>query len=74
VDERGMVLDYRALAPFREIVDGLDHQHLNDILSVEPTAENIARLLFMEAADLWGDLVSAVRVSETPKTWAEYAR
>ena len=74
LDGQGMVLDYGALSPFREVVNGLDHQHLNDVLSIEPTAENIARWLFEQAAELWGSLVLAVRVSETGKTWAEYAR
>ena len=68
-----MVLDYGELRAFKQIVDGLDHMHLNDVLLCEPTAENIARWLFDKAVALWPEVV-AVRVSETPKTWAEYAR
>jgi len=74
LDSQGMVLDYGELAPFKEVVGELDHQHLNDVLACEPTAENIARWLFDRAVELWPGLVVAVRVSETSKTWAEYAR
>jgi len=74
LDDKGMVLDYGKLAPFKEVVNGLDHRHLNDVLPVEPTAENIAHWLYSQAIELWPNLVFAIRVSETGKTWAEYAR
>jgi 6-pyruvoyltetrahydropterin/6-carboxytetrahydropterin synthase len=35
------------------------------------SAENLARFLYEFARGLWPE-VAAVRVSETPKTWAEY--
>jgi len=68
----GMVVDYGDLSDFKLWIDSmLDHRHLNDCLEDEPTAENMARALY-EVAKVHHPEVSAVRVSETPKTWAEY--
>jgi 6-pyruvoyltetrahydropterin/6-carboxytetrahydropterin synthase len=74
----GMVLDYLAMAPFKAYVDKLDHHDLNELLpGIEPTAENLASYLFVCALKLWpvegptAVRVVAVKVSETPKTWAE---
>jgi len=81
VDKVGFVVDYGALKPFGEYIDQyLDHRHLNDQLSVNPTAEHLAktltwqlRLVLKEALDgYWHPLEIGVWVSETPKTWAIY--
>ncbi len=72
LDESGFVRDYRDLAPFKTFIDEkLDHRHLNDIMDGPTSAENLARFLYEFAHGLWPE-VTAVRVSETPKTWAEY--
>jgi len=72
VDAGGFVVDYRALAPFKEYLDArFDHRHLNDVLDGNPTAENLARHFFEWARARWPE-VCAVRVSETERTWAEY--
>lgn len=72
LDATYFVVDYGDLSPFRDIIDReLDHRHLNDVLPCPTTAECIARYLFERAQAFWPQ-VSAVRVSETPKTWAEY--
>lgn len=71
--EVGFVLDYRELSPFKQIIDDeLDHRHLNDILPGITSAECLAQWLYKRAEPLWPHLLYAVRVSETPKTWAEY--
>ena len=68
----GFVRDYGELAPFKTFIDDkLDHRHLNDVVPGVTSAENIARWLYEFAHGLWPE-VAAVRVSETPKTWAEY--
>lgn len=75
LDSIGFVVDYGALAPFKEFVDAmLDHRHLNDVVDRNPTAENLARWLHFIASTTmpFGDKIAAVRVAETPKTWAEY--
>ncbi len=69
----GFVRDYRELSPLKTYIDErLDHRHLNDVLGDDGvTAEQIARLLFQWCKARWPETI-AVRVSETPKTWAEY--
>lgn len=71
LDEVGFVVDYGDLDPLKNFIDEtLDHRHLNDVLT-PTTAEAIARFLYKKAKSLWPQ-TTAVRVSETPKTWAEY--
>lgn len=77
LDERGFVVDYHDFGPLKEFIDAeLDHRHLNDVLPGQPSAERIAWWLFEWAKAHLGDEVAphlvAVRVSETPSTWAEY--
>jgi 6-pyruvoyltetrahydropterin/6-carboxytetrahydropterin synthase len=70
----GFVRDYGELDPLKRFVDErLDHRHLEDVLpeGMVTSAENIARYLYDFATVRWPE-VAAVRVSETPKTWAEY--
>lgn len=73
LDDRGFCgVDYRELDEFKRWIDlSLDHRNLNDVMLTVTTAENIAKLLFTKAREISG-LVVAARVSETPKTWAEY--
>lgn len=67
----GFVRDYGELAVVKEYLDKThDHRFLNDIYD-QPTAEHIAARLFHVFNRALPELV-AVRVSETPKTWAEY--
>jgi len=57
VDDRGFVLDYGDLSPFKGLVDTfLDHRHLNDVLTdgLNPTAENLAEWLHAAADDVLG--------------------
>ena len=73
LDAHGFVRDYRALAPLKHHIDEhFDHRHLNDVLGDDMvTAERLARHLYDWCAARWPE-TAAVRVSETPKTWAEY--
>jgi 6-pyruvoyltetrahydropterin/6-carboxytetrahydropterin synthase len=73
LNDTGFVVDYGELKPLKEYIDGtLDHRHLNDVLPFQTSAENMARHLYQWSKAIWPQ-VSAVRVSETPKTWAEYS-
>ena len=68
----GFVIDYGDLAPLQRHIDQLfDHRCLNEWFPSYPTAENIAQYLFAWCHAAWPQ-TAAVRVSETPKTWAEY--
>ena len=67
-----MVLDYRKLKPIKEYIDDhLDHQHLNDVMSIFPTAENIAKYIYDLFSMTYPQMIS-VTVKETPKTAAKY--
>lgn len=73
----GFVVDFGELAPLKRHLDArYDHQLLNEVLDVEPTSENLAKMLFdwcsahLPLPD--GAVLTAVRVSETAATWAEY--
>lgn len=77
LDECGFVVDYRCFDDLRDHIDTeLDHRHLNDVLSGPPSAEGVAKELYEWCATRLPELVAAkvvaVRVSETPRTWAEY--
>ncbi len=80
-DDR-FVLDYRALDPVKKWIDEtLDHRLLNTFLDY-PTAERIAERIYDVTEAILGDALNGmgdlatyldcVRVSETPKTWAEF--
>lgn len=73
LNDVGFVRDYRELSPLKDYIDAtLDHRHLNDVLGDDNvTAERMAKYLYDWCKSRW-DEVSAVRISETPKTWAEY--
>ncbi|WP_029062626.1 6-pyruvoyl tetrahydropterin synthase family protein [Labrenzia sp. DG1229] len=69
----GFVRDYNELKPLKAYIDDtLDHRHLNDVLGDDcVTAERLAKHLFDWCKVEWPETM-AVRVSETPKTCAEY--
>ncbi|KRV48869.1 6-pyruvoyl tetrahydrobiopterin synthase [Wenjunlia vitaminophila] len=73
LNHAGFVRDYRELDVFKKWLDDtLDHRHLNEVMDgVSPSAENLAVWIH----DLWREQLpelTAVRVSETPKTWVVY--
>ncbi|RNF34777.1 6-pyruvoyl trahydropterin synthase family protein [Paracoccus methylarcula] len=68
----GFVRDYHELGLLKAYIDeNFDHRHLNDIIDGPSTAENLAKHFFDWCKARWPE-TAAVRVSETPKTWAEY--
>lgn len=72
LDCNGFVRDYHELSALKTYIDEkLDHRHLNDLFDFPSTAENLAKHFFDWSRVRWPE-ISAVRVSETPKTWAEY--
>ncbi|WP_080636112.1 6-carboxytetrahydropterin synthase QueD [Salinispora mooreana] len=77
--EPGFVTDFGDLDPFKQYIkSNFDHRYLNDVLGedVPPTSEQLARHLahWLEnhLTDSVGGRLTAVRVSETPSSWAEY--
>ena len=73
LNEHGFVRDYLDLAPLKRYIDDeLDHRHLNDVLGDDMvTAERMAKHFYDWCRAKWPE-VSAVKVSENPKTWAEF--
>ena len=69
----GFVRDYHDLGALKSYIDDtLDHRHLNEVLGdTNVTAERLAKHIFDWCSPKWLE-TSAIRVSETPKTWAEY--
>lgn len=73
LDGAGFVRDYFELGELKQFIDAtVDHKHLNDVLGHDrTTAEVISKWLYDWCKSRWGEVI-AVRVSETPQTWAEY--
>lgn len=77
--DTGMIMDLKKLADIieAEILDKVDHRHLNfdvDFLrGVIPTAENLAIIFWgILAPKMTAGKLHAVRVYETPNNFAEY--
>jgi 6-pyruvoyltetrahydropterin/6-carboxytetrahydropterin synthase len=73
VNEHGFVIDFGDLDDIKKYIDRtLDHRHLNDVLPVSPSAENIAKYLFEQWQPGYAGMLRSVTVKETPKTSATY--
>ena len=77
--ETGMILDLKKLSDIidREIINKVDHRHLNldiDFLKgINPTAENLAVVFWdLLSAKIHDGRLYSVRVYETPNNYAEY--
>lgn len=68
LDDGGMVMDFVYIK--KRVQNELDHKYINDVVHVNPTAENIARWV----ADVLGDKCYKVTVQETEGNIAEYER
>ena len=73
LNDDGFVRDYHDLSPLKHYIDEtLDHRHLNDVFGhSKVTSEFLAKHFYDWCKERLPE-ASAVRVSETPKTWAEY--
>lgn len=77
LDARGFVVDFRELDDVKRWIDAtLDHRHLNDVLTGQPSAEVLARHVFdwcrANLPPTVAGAVVAVRAWETPRAYAEY--
>jgi 6-pyruvoyltetrahydropterin/6-carboxytetrahydropterin synthase len=57
----------------RRLVATLDGSVLNELLDAEPTSEHLARHLLLSARSVGAARLSALRVSETATSWAQYS-
>lgn len=76
LDDTGFLIDYHDLDPVKSWIDKeLDHQDLNDILAISPTAELLAHMMQEKVLELIPKITArglsvSIGVSETMKTWA----
>lgn len=83
LDSIGMALDFRALkGAARELIDAWDHQDLNalpDFRSINPSAENIARLThdrlaaILNSTETWIDRVTVWENAQCSATYFDEA-
>ncbi len=73
LNKHGFVRDYRELDELKKYIDEtVDHRHLNDIFGDDGTsAESLAKFFYNWCKSRWPE-VAAVRVHETPRSFAEY--
>lgn len=68
LNQNGMIMDFAEIK--RKVMDPLDHRNLNDVLDVNPTAENIAKWV----CDTLGEKCKRVEVKESCNNTAVYTR
>ncbi|MDY6065444.1 MAG: 6-carboxytetrahydropterin synthase QueD [Finegoldia sp.] len=68
LDRNGMVVDFKRIK--EKVAKRLDHQYINDIINVNPTAENIAKWV----CDQVGEKCYKVSVQESEGNLAIYER
>ena len=79
LDENGMVVDFKTLKKIlKEVVETFDHEYLNQLSPFDvlnPTAENIAKIIFDGLSEKLNDErieITQVQVSETEGACAVY--
>ena len=76
LDERGILVDFKRIkSSLTEVVSYLDHRYLNELPEFQdqnPTAENIARTIFLRMRDLMDSGIVKTTVWETPTCCASY--
>ena len=68
LNHNGMLMDFTHIK--KQIHDVLDHQHINDIVQVNPTAENVSKWI----CDKLGEMCYKVEVQESEGNIATYER
>ena len=83
LDELGMLTDFKTVKKaLNETLERFDHRYLNELepfaSGVNPTAENLARIIFEELAShacfVRGAALAAVTVFESPKSSVTYTK
>ena len=79
LDSTGFVIDYGNLDFVKDWVDSVDHKHLNNEFTFNPTSELICKYLWKLFDDAlrrngYHQMVEemTISLSETRKTWASY--
>ena len=81
LDRLGMLIDFKILkAALSAVLDEFDHQYLNELpafATMNPTAENLARVIFerMSASAVFegsSARMAAIKIFETPRSCVTY--
>ncbi len=80
LNELGILVDFKILkSELNKVLEELDHQYLNELeifAEKEPTAENIAKIIFekLSCSEIFNGAakLSAVKVFESPKSCVIY--
>lgn len=77
LNQEDMVIDFEELKKgIGEVLNELDHRHLNEIeefKKVDPTAENIARFIYLKLKNKISVKMSFVRIYEHRDAYVEYS-
>ena len=83
LDELGMLVDFKDIKQtLKDILERFDHRYLNELApfkdGVNPTAENLARIIFEELAgnEIFkrDSVLAAITVFESPKSSVTYTK
>lgn len=83
LDELGMLVDFKVVKnALKEVLDRFDHRYLNELKpfsdGLNPTAENLARIIFEELAPskafVRDSHLYAITVYETPNSSVTYTK
>lgn len=83
LDELGMLVDFKDIKQtLKDILERFDHHYLNELSpfkdGVNPTAENLARIIFEELAgnEIFkrDSVLAAITVFESPKSSVTYTK
>ena len=83
LDELGMLVDFKDIKQtLKDILERFDHHYLNELApfkdGVNPTAENLARIIFEELAgnEIFkrDNVLAAITVFESPKSSVTYTK
>ncbi len=69
IDSKGILWDFGNL---KKIIKFFDHQNLNEILSVNPTAENLVMYIYEQLKKEYSHLLFKVRVYESAVSKQSY--
>jgi len=80
LNELGILIDFKVLkSELNQVLDVFDHRYLNELSEFaekNPTAENLAKIIFEElaTAEIFNDEIklAAVKVHESPKSCVTY--
>lgn len=75
LDDVGFIVDYGDLSDLGKMIyESFDHRHLNDVVTFNPTSENLARFFYdwVQKNTAWSHFMTSMTINETEGTSATY--